>query len=292
MMESKKAIYDSIPIQYYPKTLFFKSITDGKEVYDTVTASGINFPLIAKPDIGMRGAAVRKLNNKTEVLDYAERANFNFLIQELIPYPNEAGIFYVRFPDEPTGIITGIVSKEFLIVTGDGTSNIEQLIIKNPRFAFQLKALQKEYGVKLKDIPEANKTINLVPFGNHSRGAKFIDASHLITPKLTKVINDICLNIPKFYFGRIDMMFTSFEDLENAKNFSIVELNGSGSEPTHIYDPKHSIFFAWKEIAKHTGLMFKIGYINHKKGLPYLTYKEGREQFKMYKQHNKKINTF
>jgi hypothetical protein len=31
------------------------------------------------------------------------------------------------------------------------------------------------------------------------------------------------------------------EELEQGINFSIVELNGA--EPTHIYDPKHSLFF-------------------------------------------------
>jgi hypothetical protein len=51
--------------------------------------------------------------------------------------------------------------------------------------------------------------------------------------------------IPEFYYGRLDIMFTSWEDLAQGLNFSIVEVNGAGSEPTHIYDPKHSIFFAW-----------------------------------------------
>lgn len=292
MMESKKAIYDSIPKQYYPETLFFRHTDIFEQVTDAMQRSGLKFPVIAKPDTGMRGAAVRKLYNNADLENYVNKASFDFLLQAVIPYPNEAGIFYVRFPGQDQGILTGIVAKEFLIVTGDGTSTINQLIQKNPRFAFQLKALQDEYGQKLNNVPGQGESINLVPFGNHSRGSKFIDASHRINPKLTKAINDLCLQIPEFYFGRIDIMFTTFEDMENGKNFSIVELNGSGSEPTHIYDPRHSIFFAWREIAKHTGLMFKIGYINHKKGMPYLTYKEGRRQFGLYKKHNNIINSF
>jgi hypothetical protein len=37
------------------------------------------------------------------------------------------GIFYVRYPNEE-GKITGIVSKEFLIVTGNGVTTVEELI--------------------------------------------------------------------------------------------------------------------------------------------------------------------
>jgi hypothetical protein len=40
----------------------------------------------------------------------------------LIPFKNEVGIFYVRYPNEEKGKITGIVSKEFLIVTGNGVA--------------------------------------------------------------------------------------------------------------------------------------------------------------------------
>lgn len=79
-------------------------------------------------------------------------------------------------------------------------------------------------------------------------------------------------------------MYNTFEELENGQNFSIVELNGSGSEPTHIYDPKHSILFAWKELAKHIGYMYKIGKYNNDRGYKFLNYKEGMNE---YKEHNK-----
>ena len=84
----------------------------------------------------------------------------------------------------------------------------------------------------------------MVPYGNHSRGSKFIDLSNLIDEQLSSTINLICLSIPDFYYGRLDIKFKDWEDLKNGKNFSIIEVNGAGSEPTHIYDPKHSIFYA------------------------------------------------
>ena len=292
IMESKMQIYNLIPQKYYPKTQLISENTKFEEVLKTAEKWGINFPLIAKPDIGLRGSAVKKINSISDLKDYTKRANFDYLVQDLIPFENEIGIFYVRYPNQKTGKITGIVAKEFLIIEGNGKDSVEKLLRKNPRFELQLKTLQKEYGKKLLEILPVGEKINLVPYGNHCRGAKFIDGSNWITPELNKVINEICVQIDGFYFGRIDLMYNSLEELENGKNFSIVELNGAGSEPTHIYDPKHSLFFAWKELSRHINYMYEISVLNHKKGFSYLSHKAGMEQYRLHNLHSKKIINF
>jgi hypothetical protein len=292
-MESKKEIYDLIPQKYYPKTELIKENQDFADVTRILNESAITFPFIVKPDIGLRGSAVKKIYSLQELKTYHQKANFDYLIQDCIPYENEIGVFYVRFPNEPHGKITGIVGKEFLIVTGNGKSTIRQLLLENPRFEMQLKTLQKEYKSKLNEVLQDGEKYNLVPFGNHCRGSKFIDASNLITDKLNKTIDNMCLEIDGFYFGRIDLMYNSFEELEKGEKFLLVEVNGAASEPTHIYDPKHSIFFAWKELAKHITYMYKISIINHREnGVPYLKYKEGMKQYNLYIEHNNKINNF
>jgi hypothetical protein len=296
VMESKKEIYDLIPQQFYPKTELVKENCDFEKVLELLNDSQIKFPFIAKPDIGLRGSAVKKINSVTELKNYHNKANFDYLLQDLIPYENEVGIFYVRFPPdasgEKNGEITGIVSKEFLIVEGNGISNIEDLIMKNPRYALQIKILKLEYGSQLKDILPKGKKLNLVPYGNHARGAKFIDASHLISEKLTKVIDEMCQQIPEFYFGRMDLMYHNWQELEEGKNFAIVEVNGAASEPTHIYDPKHSLFFAWKELARHISYMYKISVQNHKRGFPYLNHKDGMKQYRLHLEQSNKIVNF
>ena len=248
VMDSKIEIYDLIPQKFYPKTKFVKEKIPFDEVEAIIENSKINFPFIVKPDIGLRGSAVKKVTNVEELKAYHNKANFDYLLQDFIQYENEVGIFYVRFPDEKHGKITGIVAKEFLIIEGDGCSTIEELLKVNPRYEFQLKTLEKEYGSQLKIILAKGEKRNLVPYGNHARGAKFLDYSHLISPELTKVIDEMCLQIPEFYFGRMDLMYNTWGELEQGKNFSIVELNGSASEPTHIYDPKHSLFFCMEGI--------------------------------------------
>lgn len=292
IMESKKAIYDLIPQQYYPKTVLITEGVPLEVVLESVDKEQITYPFIVKPDIGLRGSAVKKINTLEELKSYNDKATFDYLIQDLIPYPNEIGVFYVRYPNQKEGKITGIVAKEFLTVTGDGISTIEELIKKNPRHEMQLKVLQKEYGKRLQEILSKEELLNVVPYGNHIRGAKFIDASHLISDQLNKTINEMCIQIPDFYFGRFDIMYTTIEELEREENFAIVELNGAASEPTHIYDPKHSIFFAWKELARHITYMYEISVLNHKNGVPYLPHKVGMQQYQLHVQQNKKILIF
>ena len=291
-MESKKEIYDLIPQQYYPKTELIREGTSLEVILNTLKEAEIKYPLIAKPDIGLRGSAVKKINSIVDLKKYSDKANFDYVVQDLIPYENEIGIFYVRYPDEKTGRITGIVSKEFLIITGNGYSTVEELIKENPRYELQLRVLKQEYGKKLLDILPKEEKLNLVPYGNHARGAKFIDGNHWITPKLTQMVNEMCLQIPGFYFGRLDVMYNTIEELEQGVNFSIVELNGASSEPTHIYDPKHSLFFAWKELARHITYMYEISAANHKNGAPYLLHKDGMKEYRMHLEQSNKIVNF
>ncbi|AWI25548.1 ATP-grasp domain-containing protein [Flavobacterium pallidum] len=292
MMESKKEIYDLIPQQYYPKTILAKAGTTSEDIIVKAKDHGIQYPLIIKPDIGLRGSAVKKIDNAADLESYVDKADFDCIVQDLIPYENEIGIFYVRYPHENEGRITGIVAKEFLIVTGDGKSTLEALIKENPRYELQLKVLRKEYGGKLDEIPAVGEKVNLVPYGNHARGAKFIDRTVWATPALNKVMNGICLQIDGFYFGRIDLMYESLEALERGEKFSIVELNGAASEPTHIYDPEHSLFFAWKELIRHIRYMYEISVENHKNGAPYLSHKKGMEQYRLHNLHCTKIVNF
>ena len=286
-MESKKEIYDLIPSEYYPKTLLIEPTETLEAIQEKIKEAAIEFPLIAKPDIGLRGTAVKKIHNAEELAAYFSKANFNVLIQSLIPYENEIGLFYVKLPNQP-GKITGIVAKEFMILTGNGKNTIRELLHQDKRYLLQLEVLEEEYKDKLNTILSEGETINLVPYGNHCRGTKFVDASHEITPEMIESFNIICSQINGFHFGRMDIMYHSYEDLAQGKNFQIVEINGAISEPTHMYDPKHSLWFGWKELTRHFHYMYLISKNNHKKGVNYLTFKEGVREFK---KHHKYYNT-
>lgn len=290
-MESKKEIYDLIPSEYYPKTLLIEPNETLETIQEKIKEAYIEFPLIAKPDIGLRGTAVKKIHNTQELAAYFSKANFNVLIQSLIPYENEIGLFYVKLPNQP-GKITGIVSKEFMILTGNGKNTLRELLHQDKRYLLQLEVLEEEYKDKLNTILSEGETINLVPYGNHCRGTKFVDASHEITPEMIESFNTICNQIEGFYFGRMDIMYHSFKDLAQGKNFQIVEINGAISEPTHMYDPKHSLWFGWKELTRHFHYMYVISKHNRKNGANYLTFKEGVREFKKHQKYYDTILEF
>src|SRR4051812_32414528 len=46
LMESKKAIYDLLPKEYYPATLFFHAGTSTEEIQQKILASNLTFPLV------------------------------------------------------------------------------------------------------------------------------------------------------------------------------------------------------------------------------------------------------
>jgi hypothetical protein len=259
-----------------------------KEIMAALAKANIVFPLIAKPDIGQRGMRVKLLETEKELQDYLDAARFDFLIQEFIPYKNEVGIFYYRIPGEAKGHISGIVGKEFLAVTGDGYSTIEELLIKDNRFYLQLPVLRKTKGSLLEMVLPQGKQHELVPYGNHSLGAKFIDLTHQASPDLIESIDRICKAIPEFYFGRMDIRFSNWEDLCKGINFSIIELNGAGSEPTHMYDPGHSVFFAWKEIIRHNRILYRISKINaRRQGIKLMNTREGLSMLRANKEYLK-----
>ena len=280
LMESKKKIYDLIPKAYYPKTIYFELPADPQKVVDQVNNEGLQYPLIAKPDIGARGMGVRKLYQPEDLQRYCLESPLAFLVQEYADLPLEAGIFYCRLPGEKKGRITGIVTKEFLTVHGDGRHTIRELCQQDKRFILQLAALEKMHGDKLNEVLPNGIAKELVPYGNHARGAKFIDDSHRATSALEMQIDKILQQVTGFYYGRMDIRFRSWAELEQGLHFSIIELNGAGSEPTHMYDPRHSIFFAWKEIIRHWDWCYRISKINHRKGIPYMSFRDGRKMFR------------
>ena len=291
-MESKKQIYNLIPLEYYPSTLYFGSSTSPQNIIAWIRHRKLKYPVVGKPDIGMKGMMVKKLENEDDVAAYATNSKVDFLVQEFVPFPNEVGIFYYRYPNEDRGHISGIVKKEFLSVKGDGFSTVEQLILKNKRAVLQLPALRKAEKDKMNIVLKKDEELILVPYGNHVRGAKFLDDSRNIDDELTTTIDSICKKVNGFYFGRLDIRYNTWEELRQGKNFSIIELNGSGSEPTHIYDPKHSIFWAWKEIIRHWKILYKISRLNHQlQKTPYMTTRMGLDMFKQNSEYIKLLNS-
>ena len=257
--DSKMNIYNLFPKNLYPKTILIEQ-NKNYDFEKIITEYKLSFPLILKPDIGLRGIDVVKVNSVFDIENYCKIIKANFLIQELINLPNEIGLFYCRIPNEANGKITGLTLKNFLTVEGNGFETIEQLLKKNYRYEMQISKLKNK--INLKEVLPVNVNRCIVPFGNHNRGTEFLDGKAFISDKLEESFNTIFKAIPGFYYGRLDIRYNTFEELEQGKNYSIIELNGAKSEPTHIYDTKHSFWFGQKEIFRHQKIMQKIVKVN------------------------------
>lgn len=278
--ESKMDILKSLPQSLIPQTELVKAGCPYNEL-DEIAGKFI-YPIICKPDVGERGWQVEKINNRDELVNYHQSVKSHYLIQECLTEPIELGVFYYRYPEDKKGNISSIVIKEMLNVFGDGHSSLKELILTNDRAKLQWPVLKEKFKGKLDTIPKLDEEINLVAIGNHSRGTKFLDGNHLINEKLVEVFTLISNQIDGFYYGRYDIRVNSIEDLYNG-NIKIMELNGAGSEPAHIYQPGYSLLYAYKIIFQHWKILYQISRMNNKKGIPYLSFNEALAIYKRTK---------
>lgn len=284
--ESKWDIFKLIPRQYYPATAIVRT---GENIYSALAsmqAAGFSFPVVAKPDRGERGWCVEILKNSESLRTYIEKHPIDFLLQQYIDLPVEMSIFYYRHPSTEKGTITSVTQKEYLQVTGDGKASLLELIMKYDRAFLQLKKLKNNTAIDLHKIPMKGSQEVLVPYGNHVRGAMFFDKASIIDKELTEIFDHISGQIPGFYFGRFDLKCESIEALKVGK-LSILELNGSGAEPAHIYQPGFSFFKAQAVLASHYRMMYAAATANHRAGISYMTrkdYRKTKAAEKLYKQ--------
>ena len=119
----------------------------------------------------------------------------------------------------------------------------------------------------MEEVIKAGEKRILEPIGNHCRGTKFLDDNHLINSQIDKIFDKIALPIDGFHFGRFDMKVKSIEDLYEGKNIRIMELNGVSSEPGHIYDPKNTLWAAYRDLAHHWKIIADISIQQQRKGI-------------------------
>lgn len=288
--ESKIKILDIIAPELKPKTIYFEPRVTKTQLLTTLRANRIGFPLILKPDIGERGSFVEKIKDEEDLDHYLSQIKIPFLAQEYIDYPIEMGVFYYRFPSATKGRVSSIVLKKMLKVVGDGQKTVRELILSNPRAKLQLSALEKSFGNGLECVLARGEEKELEAIGNHCRGTAFLNGNHLINDRLNDVFDKISKSIPGFYFGRYDLRCSSIDALYQGNGIKIMELNGAGSEPGHIYHPGTSILTAYRDIFHHLKVLLKISRENHRLGVPYMTFREGIAEIKKLRAYNKLKN--
>jgi hypothetical protein len=231
-------------------------------------AVGLRYPVVAKPDIGCNGTGVRLVRDRAAMERYLQifPPGETVVLQHYVEEPNEAGIFYVRHPDEPVGRITSVTIKKPPVVVGDGRSTLRGLILADERARLVPHLYLTRLADRLETMPARGQSVQLVFVGNHCKGSIFQDGRALVTPALTQAIERLARAMPDFHFGRIDVRFTSTASLRRGTGFRVIEINGVGSEATHIWDPSTKLLDAWRTQFFHYGAAFRIGAANRRRG--------------------------
>ena len=256
-LTSKKKVYDLFSQELVPATLLVGAPKDFESCKTWLAEHKIDFPLIAKPDFGLRGDGLKVIKSATALSDFFSTLKQAYLIQEYVEFENELGIFLVRQPDDSLKI-TSIVEREFMSVRGEGTKTLEELILETPRYAMQYDLMKERFPDTFYDLVPTGVVHYFDRIGNHSKGTKFKNGNYLITPELTQVMTEAMDTIEDFNYGRLDIKYASIEDLSKGLNYKILELNGAFSEPAHIYDPEYSLFSAWRDLLAHFKALFRV----------------------------------
>lgn len=288
--EPKTEMYSLLPTGCYPKTISITASSSEAHVKNLLRSSGLSFPVAAKPNVGRMGFMFRRINSLVELISYHEIMEADYLLQEFVHYPTEVSVFYYRYPSQQKGTITGFVRKEHLSVAGDGVSTLLTLILNYPRVQFRLQEMK---------VKHASNLDKVIPFGEHyvlcqalnlSRGGKLVSLEHEKDERLLEVIDNVS-HTGGFYFGRYDIKCKSIEDLKRGENYQILEFNGSGAEPHHVYGNGNSFFEAIKILLQHWNILYQISLENHRNGIPYWSFMQGARHLLNARKHFKLLKT-
>jgi hypothetical protein len=259
--ESKSACLSLIGSGFAPWVAPWCRIASGEDPVVARVAAGLHYPLIVKPDIGWCGYGVRRINCDAALAGYAGcvPAGGAFILQRLIEAPNEAGLLYIREPGALSGTLAAMTLRHAPRVIGDGRRSIRTLVGADPR----LRAHSAIYAATIgkagyETVPAMGERVILTTIASLRIGARYEDASTRISPMLAARIDAIAASMADFHYGRFDVRFDNLASLL-AGDFSIIEVNGAGSEAIQFWDPALAIGAAFRGVFAKQRQIFKLG---------------------------------
>ncbi len=217
----------------------------------------LDWPVVLKPNTGERGRGVAVARSEADAAAFFEATPGAALAQEYVD-GEEYGVFWARHPGRRDGHVFSIAHKVRPIVTGDGTSTLERLILDDPRAVAIAHTYRREHPEAATRVPAGGEEVELTEVGAHSRGTIFLDANELHTPELERAMNAICATYDGFDFGRFDVRVPSAEALQCGEGLRVLEVNGVTSEATHMYDPRYGFFAAHTILRRQWRMAFEL----------------------------------
>ncbi len=248
----------------------------------------VSLPVIAKPDRGVVGIGVRRIDSTAELNDILEIMPCDYMLQAFCDYPLEYGIFYCRYPNREKGRVVSLTQKLIPTVVGDGKKTVRELIDLTPDIKYNKNNLLA-HAKTLDHIPAAGERYQVIDQASHTYGCIFRDNHHEITPAMNAWMNAMSSKASEFYFGRFDMKIRDKDSLRTGIGVKICELNGCWSEPVHIYDDDHTLGYAVKEMFRSYSRAYKIAKLNQKRLNLNVPYREIIDAYRSYMQEKVEI---
>jgi len=228
-----------------------------------------DYPIILKSDVGCVGKGIVKLSSLDDVRAKTPLLLGDYILQKFTTLPYECGIFYIRQHGKPK--ITGINQKHFPVVTGNGKDNLITLAKNHKRYTAHWNSFLQYFDHT--EVPADGEKKRLSFIGSHTLGCKFTDDTELLTPELESAIFSVFENQPGFNFGRVDVKAADQAALQRGE-IVVIEVNGAASLPTHMFDPKYSVFDAYKIFFEHAKYLVEIAREHRDKAMDLLPYRK------------------
>jgi len=227
------------------------------------------YPLILKPNEAQRGHGFKVVRNREEAKRYFDSMTRDALLQEYHPGPCEVGVLWAREPGADRGAIFSVTRKVFPVITGDGKRTLERLIWAHPRYRMQAEKFLKRYDAERDRVLAEGETMRLAVAGNHCQGTMFLDGSDLITPEFERAVDEAAMSFEDggLDFGRFDLRYSSDDDLRAGRGFKIIELNGTMSESTNLYDPGKPVWWSYGVLFRQWRTLYRIGAARRESGV-------------------------
>ena len=232
-------------------------------------AAQLRFPIIAKPNLGLCGYGVQRIDTMEALLTYCDAFPMHetIVLQRCLSQAGEAGIFYLRDPDRDVGELIGLALRFSPQVTGDGVHTIDQLIDRDVRARRLIQSSAHHGNFDGTRVPMQGESVRLATIGSTRVGGLYRNGAHLISPQLTAAIDAIARDMPSFYCGRFDVRFDDVDAVRAGHGFTIIEINGAGSEAIEAWDPDIGLLTAFRMIFAKQRRLFALGHQMRRRGV-------------------------
>lgn len=227
------------------------------------------YPVVLKSNLGSVGKGIVKLEQAADIDKHTPRLLGDYILQKYTANPYECGVFFVRVGGEPK--ITGINKKHFPTVAGNGVDSIDTLARNHYRYTAHWDSFLQDFDTSVVLAEGEVKQLSFI--GSHTLGCKFTDDTHLNTPELEAAIFKFFESQPGFNFGRVDVKCVDEASFQRGE-FVVIEVNGVASLPTHMFDPKFSVWRAYKIFFEHAVYLAQAACENRHQAMNLMSYRE------------------